>query len=101
MGLGHTLTEEFLLKDGWPITDSLTSYFIPSILDVPMEISSTFIEPSSTEDNNVSKGMAELVLVPVAPAIINAIYDAVGVYINELPATPERVLLALNNKRME
>ena len=97
MAIGHTLTEKFIQKNGIPLTDSLSTYLIPTLYDVPSVISSTFVDPVHSNEEVVSKGIAELVLVPVAPAIINAIFDAVGVHINELPATPEKVLLALNN----
>lgn len=98
MALGHTLTEEFKQREGWPETDSLATYLIPTAYDVPLNIRSTFIEKPTSFGDLGAKGMAELALVPVAPAIINAIYDAVGVYVTELPATPERVLMALQNR---
>ncbi len=95
MGLGHTLTEEFKQRDGWPLTDALSTYLIPTTGDVPLEIKSHFVNEPAPMGELGSKGLAELVLVPVAPAITNAIYDAVGVRITQLPATPERVLLGL------
>jgi CO/xanthine dehydrogenase Mo-binding subunit len=98
MALGHTLTEEFKQRDGWPITDSLTNYLIPTVLDVPLNITSAFVESSYDSSELRVKGMAELAMVAVAPAIINAIYDAVGVWVTELPATPERVLMSIKNQ---
>ncbi len=95
MGLGHTLTEEFKQREGWPLTDGLSTYLIPTTRDVPLEIHSHFVDEPAPMGELGSKGLAELVLVPIAPAITNAIYDAVGVRITQLPATPERVLLAL------
>jgi CO/xanthine dehydrogenase Mo-binding subunit len=98
IGLGHTLTEEFKQREGWPETSSLTTYLIPTVYDVPLAIHSDFVdEPVPMGDLGV-KGMAELTVVPVAPAVISAIYDAVGVTITDLPATPERVLKALHAK---
>jgi CO/xanthine dehydrogenase Mo-binding subunit len=97
MGLGHTLTEEFKQKQGWPETDGFTTYLIPTIQDVPMEISSDFVDEWVPMGELGAKGLAELVLVPVAPAITNAIYNAVGVRITALPASPERVLMALKS----
>jgi len=97
MGLGHTLTEEFKQQDGWPLTGGLSTYLIPTISDVPLEISSEFVEDTAPLGELGAKGIAELVLVPIAPAVINAIYDAVGVRLTTLPATPERVLLALKD----
>jgi CO/xanthine dehydrogenase Mo-binding subunit len=99
MGLGHTLTEEFKQRDGWPETDSLSTYLIPTIRDAPLDINIDFVEGLAPIGDLGAKGMAELVVVPVAPAIVNAIYDAVGVRITTLPATPERVLEALNSNK--
>ncbi len=95
MGLGHTLTEEFKQREGWPLTDGLSTYLIPTTSDVPLDIKSEFIEGHAPMGELGSKGLAELVLVPVAPAITNAIYDAIGVRITQLPASPERVLMGL------
>ena len=97
MGLGHTLTEEFKQRQGWPETDGFTTYLIPTIQDVPLEITSDFVDEWVPMGELGAKGLAELVLVPVAPAITNAIYNAVGVRITALPATPERVLMALKS----
>lgn len=101
MGLGHTLTEEFKQKEGWPETGDFSTYLIPTIYDKPFRITSDFVDIPVDHGDLGVKGMAELVLVPVAPAIINAIYDAIGVYVTELPATPERILLALKKANEE
>ncbi|MCK4794940.1 MAG: xanthine dehydrogenase family protein molybdopterin-binding subunit, partial [Desulfobacteraceae bacterium] len=95
MGLGHTLTEEFKQSDGQVETNSLANYLIPSIYDIPQEITYNFIDKPVPSNELGAKGMAEIVVVPIIPAITNAIYNAVGVRITELPATPERVLLGL------
>ncbi len=95
MALGFTLCEEFKQREGWPETDSFTTYLIPTVYDVPLEITAHFVDKWVPMGDLGAKGMAELVLVPVAPAVINAIYDAVRVRITQLPATPERVLTAI------
>jgi CO/xanthine dehydrogenase Mo-binding subunit len=95
MALGHTLTEEFKQREGWPETDGFTTYLIPTTYDVPLDITSDFVDEWAPMGELGAKGMAELVLVPVAPAIANAVYDAVGVRITQLPITSERVLFAL------
>lgn len=100
MGLGHTLTEEFKQHQGYPETNGLSTYLIPTIWDVPLEINSDFVDSWAPIGDLGAKGIAELVLVPVAPAITNAIYNAVGVRITQLPASPERVLMALQDKEM-
>jgi CO/xanthine dehydrogenase Mo-binding subunit len=96
MGLGHTLTEEFKQRQGWPETDGFTTYLIPTLRDVPVEITSDFVDSWAPIGELGAKGLAELVLVPVAPAITNAIHNAIGVRITALPATPERILMALH-----
>lgn len=96
MGLGHALTEEFKQSDGQVETNSLATYLIPSIYDMPQEITYNFIDKPVPSNELGAKGMAEIVVVPIIPAITNAIYDAVGVRITELPATPERVLLGIH-----
>jgi len=95
MGLGHALTEEFKQREGWPETDGLSTYLIPTVYDVPLEITSNFVDKWAPMGELGAKGMAELTLVPIIPAITNAIYNATGVRITELPATPERVLRGL------
>jgi len=96
MGLGHTLTEDFKQQEGWPLTDSLTTYLIPTVCDAPSFIHTQFVEHAAPAFGELgAKGLAELALVPIAPAIISAVHDAIGITITELPATPERVLKAL------
>jgi CO/xanthine dehydrogenase Mo-binding subunit len=96
MGLGHTLTEEFKQSEGKPTTNTFTTYLIPTVFDVPFEITTDFLEEEPIPFGELGgKGLAELVLVPIAPAVTNAIFNATGASITELPATPERVLLAL------
>jgi CO/xanthine dehydrogenase Mo-binding subunit len=98
MGLGHTLTEELILREGRLETKDLTTYLIPTIRDVPQKMDARFINKPTPTTELGAKGLAELALVPVAPAIVNAIHDAIGVWIEQLPATPERVLEALNTR---
>jgi CO/xanthine dehydrogenase Mo-binding subunit/aerobic-type carbon monoxide dehydrogenase small subunit (CoxS/CutS family) len=97
MGMGYGLSEEFVLKDGLMITDNLAKLKLLKITASPqMEI--ILVEEESGGPYG-AKGMGELPLNPTAPAIINAINDAVGVRIYDLPATSEKILAALNKKR--
>ncbi|HHW05967.1 MAG TPA: molybdopterin-dependent oxidoreductase [Clostridia bacterium] len=100
MGIGHALMEEMLLdgETGAVLNDSFTDYLVPTALDVPEEINICFVETEDDFTPYGAKGIGEPANLPTAPAIINAIYDAVGVWITELPATPEKVLLALRQK---
>jgi aldehyde oxidoreductase len=99
MGLGYGLSEQFILKHGYMVTDSLGKLRLPKINDMPeMEI---ILVEETAEGPYGAKGMGELPLNPTAPAIINAIYDAIGVRISDLPATKDKILAALKEKEGE
>ena len=93
-GLGPTLMEEIVFDGGQPTNPNLADYSIPSIRDIPNELISVCIESDSGEMH----GIGEMTLPSVAPAIANAIEDAVGVRIKDLPITAEKVLHALKEK---
>jgi CO/xanthine dehydrogenase Mo-binding subunit len=90
-GLGPALLEEMVLDSGQVVNPNLSDYMIPSFLDVPPELHSHLIE----SDHGEFHGIGEMTLPPVAPAIANAVFDAVGVRIRNLPITAEKVLRAL------
>jgi len=96
-GIGFALYEDFVVdkNTGNTITDSFANYKIPSILDIP-EIEVILVEEPVPSGPFGAKGVGESGLVNIAPAIANAIYDAVGVRICSLPMTPEKILMALN-----
>jgi CO/xanthine dehydrogenase Mo-binding subunit/aerobic-type carbon monoxide dehydrogenase small subunit (CoxS/CutS family) len=94
MGLGYALSEEFIVHDGVNLTDSLHKCGLPTADQTP-EIISVVLEVPHPLGPLGAKGFAEAPTVPVAPAILNAIYDAVGVRITSLPATREKVLAGL------
>jgi CO/xanthine dehydrogenase Mo-binding subunit len=91
-GLGSALFEEMKIKKGKVLNPSFVDYKIPTAGDVP-EIKISIIE-------NPERGIAEPCMVPTAPAIANAVFDAIGCRINSLPITAEKVLKAIksNNK---
>ena len=93
-GLGPTLMEEIVYDGGQATNPNLADYAIPSIRDIPTELISVCIESEEGEMH----GIGEMTLPPVAPAIANAIEDAVGVRIKDLPITAEKVLRALREK---
>jgi CO/xanthine dehydrogenase Mo-binding subunit len=94
MGVGYALTERILYKDGQVQNPNLVDYKIPTALDAP-DVRTILVEEPDPTGAFGAKGVGEACLIPVAPAIANAIYDAVGVRIRELPITPEKVLKAL------
>jgi 4-hydroxybenzoyl-CoA reductase subunit alpha len=99
MGLGETLFEEVKFNDqGRIINASLGEYKIPTSLDVP-PIESLIIESGEPNGPYGAKEVGEGGIMPVIPAILNAIYDASGVRINELPLTSERIWRALKEKK--
>jgi len=92
---GYAVLEEYKYKDGRVLTDQLSTYLIPTIWDIPDKVESVFVEVPDPNGPWGARGVGELPLLPVAPAIAAAIHDATGVWINEFPFTPERVLRAL------
>jgi len=98
MGLGYALYEEMFLKSSNSWVDGFTEYLIPTIKDMPLNREITFLEIPEATGPYGAKGLGEVTLVPTAPAIANAISDAVGIRITEAPMTPERVLAAFNLK---
>lgn len=98
MALGHALMEDYVQVDGHTTTPGFAKYILPTALDVPHITSVLISEPDPKTPLGV-KGIGEPAITPTAPAIINAIHDAVGVRITRLPATPERVLEALQRRR--
>ena len=88
------LTEAIRMNLGLMPTLRLVPYILPTSLDVP-HITSVIVEDPDPIGPLGVKGIGEPAMVPTIPAIMNAIYDAVGVRITELPATPEKVLMAL------
>ena len=89
-GLGMALMEEFFPGKG----ENLHDYLIPTFGDVP-PVESILIEEASSIGPLGAKGIGEHAMIPTAPAILNAIYDAIGVRIRKIPATPDRVRAAI------
>lgn len=98
MGLGYALQETFRVNKGQIETEHLRDLGLLRLRDLP-EIEVILIENPHPLGPYGAKGIGELAISPTAPAVINAIHDAVGVWIDELPATPERVLAAIKSKR--
>lgn len=93
--LGYTLLEQFQMREGRVLTPGFSTYLLPTILDTPPEIVPVILELADPEGPYGARGVAELPLVPFAPAVAAAIHAACGVWLTELPFTPERVLGAL------
>jgi len=94
MGLGYGLMEEVLLDRGVNLSTNFAGYLIPTALDVP-DVEALLIESGEGKGPYGARGIGEPPIGPPAAAIANAVEDAVGVRITELPITPERVARAL------
>lgn len=93
-GLGATLSEELLVRNGIVMNPSFVDYKIPTTMDVP-EIAPLIVEAPHEDGPYGAKGLAEVVLAPTSAAVANAVFDATGVRITDLPITPEKVVRGL------
>ena len=100
MGMGQALTEEMVWKDGMLMNPGLLEYRSPSSVESP-EVEPIIVESIDPEGPFGAKEASEGSLAATIPAISNAIYDAVGVRLHESPFTPERVLAALRDKKLQ
>jgi len=98
MGVGYGLMEDFAQKDGLPRTRRFSEYSIPTVLDMPKELVSISVEAKDPTGPFGAKGLGETPTLPTAPAIVNAIHDATGIWLDRIPATSERVWQALKEK---
>jgi CO/xanthine dehydrogenase Mo-binding subunit len=92
---GYGLIENFIQQDGHVTTDKLSTYLIPTILDVPEMVESVILEFADEHGPFGARGMAEMPFIPLVPAIAAAFHDATGVWMDSFPLTPERVLRGL------
>ena len=102
MGISYGLIEEGLDYDnkvGQPLNPSLMDYRVPTAVDLP-DIQPIIIETIDPDIPLGNKGVGDTVTDCAAPAIANAIYDAVGVRITDLPITPAKILRALKEKKV-
>jgi len=101
MGIGLALHEQMLFDDaGRQVNPNLTNYIMPTSLDMP-EIEVDIVDSFDPTGPFGAKGVGEPTSVPTAAAILNAIHNAVGVRITSLPATPDKVLAAIQAKHAQ
>jgi CO/xanthine dehydrogenase Mo-binding subunit len=93
--MGWTLMENFIEEGGVPQTTLLSTYLIPTVLDVPDKVESVILENNDKVGPWGAKGMGEMPYIPFAPAVMAALHAATGVWFDEFPLTPERVLRKL------
>ncbi len=97
MGIGYALGERMIFDKGYLKNGTFLDYKVPTVKDAP-PVQAVIVETDEQAGPFGAKGIGEPGLVPTAPAIANAIYDAIGVRIKDLPITPEKVLRALKEK---
>lgn len=96
MGLGHAMTEEFIVEDGIVFTDVLARYKMPSIKHAP-PITSFIVEDAASTGPYGAKGVGEIASIPTLAAISNAVYNACGVRLHKLPVDQDSLLRALKS----
>jgi CO/xanthine dehydrogenase Mo-binding subunit len=92
MGIGYALYENVALKSNQRWVDSFTEYLLPTARDMPDHVEIQVLEIPEESGPYGAKGVAEISLVPTAPAIANAVFDAVKIRVNDLPITAEKLI---------
>jgi CO/xanthine dehydrogenase Mo-binding subunit len=95
---GWALLEDFVAQDGYLRTKSYADYLIPTVYDMPDEIHPLILEVPDPQGPYGVRGLGEMPMLVLAPAILDAIHDATGIWFNKLPVKAEDVLLALKAK---
>jgi CO/xanthine dehydrogenase Mo-binding subunit len=92
---GYAVLEDFVMKGGQVLTPHLSTYLIPTALDIPQHVESLIIEHPDPRGPFGARGMGEMPYLPYTPAVIAAVHQATGVWFSEFPLTAERVLRGL------
>jgi CO/xanthine dehydrogenase Mo-binding subunit len=94
---GYGVLENFIQKNGKVLTSTLSTYLIPTVLDIPDTIQSVIMETPDPRGPWGARGMGEMPYLPFVPALTAAVHAATGVWFDDFPLTPERVLEGLGN----
>ncbi|MDR3576110.1 MAG: xanthine dehydrogenase family protein molybdopterin-binding subunit [Anaerolineaceae bacterium] len=98
-GIGYGLYEELIVKDGKILNPNFTDYRVPTAMDVSFKTHSDFVEIPEELGPYGAKGVGEIVMIPPPAAIANAILDAIGVHVSEIPISPERLYWAIQKQK--
>ena len=98
MAQGWALIEDFIQQDGYIKTRRFSEYMIPTSMDAPQDIVSRLVEVTDPLGPYGARGVGEMTMMLLAPAILDAIHDATGIWFNRIPVKAEDVLLALKAK---
>ena len=96
---GYTILENFVQVDGYVQTRQMSTYLIPSVLDIPERVDSLILEYPDPIGPYGARGMGEMPFLPLAPAVTAAVHAATGIWFDEFPLTPERVLAGLKKAK--
>ncbi len=94
---GYAVLEDFIQKDGYTLTNRLSTYLIPTVKDIPHKTTSVLVEEPDHVGPWGVRGVGEMPYLPLPAAIADAIHSAVGIWIDEFPYTAERVFEHINN----
>jgi len=97
---GYAVLEDLQVDGGRILNPYLSTYLIPGVLDIPDWVEPVIVELPDPNGPWGARGMAEMPFLPLAPAITAALHDATGVWFDQLPLTPERVLARLQEARV-
>ncbi|MBF0489922.1 MAG: xanthine dehydrogenase family protein molybdopterin-binding subunit, partial [Candidatus Omnitrophica bacterium] len=97
MGLGYTFYEDMKFKNGRVLNANFAGYRVPRSIGIP-KMNTILVETDDPEGPFGAKGMGEAALLPTSAAIANAVEDAIGIRIKELPITPDKIIKALKEK---
>jgi CO/xanthine dehydrogenase Mo-binding subunit len=95
---GYATMEHIISKEGRILNPTLSTYLIPTVLDVPLEVKSVILECPDPIGPWGARGMAEMPFLPLAPAIAAAVHDATGIWFDSIPLTPDKVVKALRER---
>jgi len=93
--LGWATCENFVSREGQVLTPNLSTYLIPTVQDIPGRTEGVIVEHPDPRGPWGARGVGEMPFIPLAPALAAALHDATGVWFDQLPLTPERVLRGL------
>jgi CO/xanthine dehydrogenase Mo-binding subunit len=95
-GQGYATIEHLIVGDGQIVTPNLTTYLIPTVLDVPDEMQAVVLEEADPQGPLGARGVGEMAMLPISAAIASAVHDATGVWFDRLPLTAERIATGLH-----
>ena len=97
--VGYAVMENFVEKEGRVLTSNLSTYLIPTVLDIPNEMNIMVLEIPDPRGPWGARGLGEVMNMCLAPAVTAAVYDATGVWFDHFPLVPEEVLKGITNAR--